>query len=84
MAVNDALLMAALRIRNAPELAVFVTFLKDEQAMAMNALVNGKEDRAMYCGQGAYIAFDRILKLIETAPTALDKRAPAGQGRGFE
>lgn len=84
MAASDALLMAALRIRNAPELAAFVAFLREEQTLAMNALVNGREDRAMYCGQGAYIAFDRILKLIETAPTALDKKAPPGQGRGFE
>jgi hypothetical protein len=78
---DKELLLAALRIRNTPELGAFKEWLADEQKLALIALVNGKEDRVMYCGQGAYIAFKRIMDLIESAPTALDKKAQPGQGR---
>lgn len=76
MAADSFLMESMLRIRNSPEFKEFREWLDGEQRIALNSLVNGKEDRAMYCGQGAYIAFQRIKDLIESAPTALDKRPP--------
>ena len=76
MAVSPLVHESAIRIRNSPEFAAFREWLDAEQQLALKALINGTEDRTMYCGQGAYIAFQRIKDLIEGAPTALDKQPP--------
>lgn len=81
MAADNEALRAALRVRNDPTLRPLLAWLITERDMALAALVKGQDDRIMHCGRGAYIAFDRIIDLIDTAPAVLDKKAPPGSGR---
>lgn len=81
MAADQETLRAALRIKHDPTLQPLLAWLKDERNVALAALVKGQDDRIMHCGRGAYIAFDRIIDLIETAPAVLDKKTQPGSGR---
>lgn len=64
---------SVLLIKNDPRFADFLAHLDAEQDAALQAMVNGADDRAMYVAQGGYKALQRLKDLIGQAPELLDK-----------